>query len=78
MCEHLWKVDIIPSSEGLRTKKWKYFRYRDDLKHEELYDLSKDPLEKNNLALLPEHQQVLQEMRKKMENRISILENDRL
>jgi hypothetical protein len=35
-------------------------------------------LEKNNLALLPEHQQVLQEMRKKMENRISILENDRL
>jgi arylsulfatase A-like enzyme len=78
LCEHLWKVDIIPSSEGLRSKKWKYFRYRDDLKHEELYDLSKDPLEKNNLALLPEHQQVLQEMRKKMENRISILENDRL
>jgi arylsulfatase A-like enzyme len=50
LCEHLWKVDIIAASEGYRTKKWKYFRYREDMAHEELYDLSKDPLEKNNLA----------------------------
>ena len=26
--EHLWKLPEIPSSEGLRTTDWKYFRYR--------------------------------------------------
>jgi arylsulfatase A-like enzyme len=53
ICEHLWQVDIIAPSEGLRTKDWKYFRYINDPQHEELYDLKSDPLlEKNNLALI--------------------------
>src|SRR5690606_14088502 len=43
ICEHLWEVDIIASSEGIRTNKWKYFRYINDPAHEELYDLEKDP-----------------------------------
>ena len=78
LCEHLWKVDIIPSSEGFRTKKWKYFRYREDLKHEELYDLSKDPLEKNNLVNETKYKSVLMDMRQKMEKKIASLEKSRL
>ena len=78
LCEHLWKVDIIASSEGFRTKKWKYFRYREDLKHEELYDLSKDPLEKTNLVKEPRFKSVLIEMRQKMEKKIASLEKSRL
>src|SRR5690606_4078943 len=50
VCEHLWQVDIIAPSEGIRTKNWKYFRYINNPEHEELYDLEKDPLEKKNLA----------------------------
>jgi arylsulfatase A-like enzyme len=78
LCEHLWKVDIIAASEGFRTKKWKYFRYRDDLAHEELYDLSKDPLEKNNLINSPQHKSVAISMRQKMQKKITDLEKSRL
>lgn len=28
LCEHLWELDEIPSSEGIRTERWKYMRYR--------------------------------------------------
>ncbi len=50
LCEHLYDLKYIPKSEGIRTKKWKYFRYINDPDHEELYDLVNDPLEVNNLA----------------------------
>jgi arylsulfatase A-like enzyme len=50
LCEHLFEHKYIPKSEGIRTKKWKYFRYIDDPEHEELYDLLSDPLEVNNLV----------------------------
>lgn len=76
--EHLWKVDIIPASEGLRTKEWKYFRYRDDLKWEELYDLKKDPLEIMNLAGNPRYSQILTEMRGVFERQVRELEADRI
>jgi len=69
ICEHLWQVDIIAPSEGIRTKTWKYFRYINDPLHEELYDLESDPLEKNNLALNPAFQDRLSEMRGKFEDR---------
>lgn len=71
ICEHLWLVDIIAPSEGLRTKDWKYFRYINDPRHEELYDLKSDPLEKNNLALNPAFQEQLLEMRRRFEDRES-------
>ncbi|MCH6234699.1 sulfatase [Cognataquiflexum rubidum] len=75
ICEHLWQVDIIPPSEGLRTKDWKYFRYINDPQHEELYDLKSDPLEKNNLALNPTFNSRLMEMRRKFENKEKELRN---
>lgn len=63
--EHLWEVDIIAASEGLRTTRWKYFRYRNDLEHEELYDLKNDPQEVNNLAEKKIYKKKLLEMRTK-------------
>jgi len=71
LTEHLWQVDIIPPSEAIRTERWKYFRYINDPSHEELYDLSIDPLEINNLASDPAHQTILKELRGKMEKKIA-------
>ena len=69
ICEHLWQVDIIAPSEGIRTEKWKYFRYINDPQHEELYDLESDPMEKNNLAMNPAFWNRLFEMRKQFEEK---------
>jgi hypothetical protein len=43
-----------------------------------LYDLSKDPLEKNNLVNEPKFKAVLLEMRQKMEKKIASLEKSRI
>ncbi|SHO63310.1 sulfatase family protein [Algoriphagus zhangzhouensis] len=67
--EHLWQVAIIAPSEAMRTHQWKYFRYINDPSHEELYDLSEDPLEVTNLASNPNFQSILKKMRKKMEKK---------
>jgi len=63
LCEHLWKFKPIPASEGVRTKDYKYFRYRDHPEHEELYDLKNDPLERNNLAGEERYLKKLKELR---------------
>lgn len=42
---------FIPSSEAIRTPRWKYIRYTDvAAPYEELYDLQADPHEQHNLA----------------------------
>ena len=64
--EHLWEFEHIPPSEGLRTRDWKYFRYRNDLTMEELYDLKNDPMETRNLALEEQHLDRLQQFRMTM------------
>lgn len=69
--EHLWQTSIIPPSEAIRTERWKYFRYINDPSHEELYDLSIDPIERTNLASDPSHQAMLKELRGKMEQKIA-------
>lgn len=78
LVEHLWKVKIIASSEGIRSKHWKYFRYRDHLDREELYDLKQDPLEKKNLASEAKFQLILVQMRQKLEQKVATLERSRL
>lgn len=76
--EHLWEVDIIAPSEGLRTTSWKYFRYKNDLNHEELYNLDNDPLEINNLANSQIYKEKLVEMRDKFDSMAKELESKKL
>jgi arylsulfatase A-like enzyme len=78
VCEHLWEVPIIAPSEGLRTKDWKYFRYRHDMQHEELYNLKVDPWEKNNLIRDPQNQVKLQKMRSDCDSLIKVMNDQKL
>ena len=64
LCQHLGKV--VPSiieTEGYRTQRWKYLRYRAYQNSEELYDLHEDPHEAVNLAVRQKHQKNLYELR---------------
>ncbi|MBN7811847.1 sulfatase [Algoriphagus sp. H41] len=78
VAEHLWEVDIIAPSEGLRTKDWKYFRYRNDPDHEELYHLAEDPYELTNLAGDARYREKLADMRSKFDSLAKDLESKRL
>ncbi len=75
VCEHLWDFKPIPASEGIRTEKYKYFRYKHDPSIEELYDLKNDPHEKNNLAHQAEFGQLLQQLRVKCDQSIKKISN---
>jgi arylsulfatase A-like enzyme len=76
--EHLWNLKEIPSSEGVRTDKWKYFRYRFIDTPEELYDLENDPKETRNLAGDPAYKEILRSLRKGCDGLIRKYENARL
>lgn len=65
LLEHLWETNDIPSSEGIRTKEWKYFRYVNDGRQEEMYKIKDDPAEEFNLAKNPEYKEILYELRRK-------------
>lgn len=67
LIEHLWEFKSIPPSEGVRTADWKYFRYVNDKTSEELYHLTTDPLETENLAKQKKQQKILDELRNKCE-----------
>lgn len=70
LIEHLWDFNEIPPSEGVRTKKWKYFRYVNDKSLEELYDLEIDPQEINNLIGRKKYKKVADQLRDKLERLI--------
>lgn len=76
--EHLWEKDEIPSSEGIRADRWKYFRYRFIDAPEELYDLKNDPLETTNLALVPKYKKVVEKLRKECDQQASKYKNEKL
>lgn len=70
LIEHIWEFNEIPPSEGVRTKKWKYFRYVNNKAMEELYDLQKDPKELNNLIASKKHKKTALALRKKCDELI--------
>lgn len=65
LIEHLWEMPDIPSCEGVRTDEWKYFRYVNDERIEELYNLKKDPNEEFNLSKDKRYAKVLLNLRNK-------------
>ncbi|MCD6303521.1 MAG: sulfatase [Planctomycetes bacterium] len=70
LCEHLFNHKDIPQSEGVRTVRWKYFRYRQHPGFEELYDLAADPMEKHNLAGDPQYKTRLEGLRQRCDELI--------
>lgn len=54
----------IPKVEGVVSREIKYMKFIEH-GYEELYDLNRDPLEKNNLATSPEYSNELQQLRKR-------------
>lgn len=70
LIEHIWDFSEIPPSEGVRTKKWKYFRYVNDKTIEELYNLEKDPQEIKNLVGKKKYRKVLANLRAKTDELI--------
>jgi len=63
---HLFVHPAIPKSEGIRDERWKYVRYIESATlYEELYDLSQDPHEEQNLAHGGRHERQLKAMRER-------------
>ncbi len=63
--EHLFEHPRIPKTEGIRTTRWKYFRYLVDPPYEEMYDLENDPQEAKNLVDDPKYEEILRNLREK-------------
>ncbi|RCS26654.1 DUF4976 domain-containing protein [Polaribacter sp. WD7] len=76
LIEHIWDFKNIPPSEGVRTKKWKYFRYVNDKTIEELYNLEKDPQEIKNLVGKRKYKEVLANLRAKTDELIQKNSNE--
>jgi arylsulfatase A-like enzyme len=68
-CEHatISKKERIPSSEAVVRKDLKYTLWP-EWNFEELYDLTKDPLEQKNLVHSPEYAGKLAELKKRLES----------
>ena len=78
LLEHLWKKEEIPSSEGIRTAQWKYFRYRFIDAPEELYDLKKDPLEIKNLIRDPKYRKVVNQLKSELDRQAARYTSEKL
>jgi arylsulfatase A-like enzyme len=64
--EHHYGPKIIPPSEGARTERWKYIRYVNESPViEELFDLKRDPVEKQNVAGVAKHAPMLTQLRER-------------
>jgi arylsulfatase A-like enzyme len=58
----------IPDSYGIRTKEWKYIRYVNvEPVVEEMYNLSADPLELNNLINNDDHRKTREHLRQRFD-----------
>ncbi|WP_271079554.1 sulfatase family protein [Aurantiacibacter sp. MUD61] len=64
--EYFWEYNYphTPTTLAIRGDRYKYIQYHGVWDTEELYDLQEDPNEMNNLIASPEHQEVLEELRR--------------
>ncbi|MCM4165405.1 MULTISPECIES: sulfatase [unclassified Arenibacter] len=59
---------MVKKHYGIRTNRYKLMHFYDDIDQWELYDLKKDPLEKNNLIEDGKYSDVLIEMHRKLDS----------
>jgi N-acetylglucosamine-6-sulfatase len=66
--EYYWERNFpqTPTMHALRGDRYKFIRYHGIWDLDELYDLREDPAEMRNLIASPEHQAIVNEMRKKL------------
>ncbi len=57
----------IPGMTAVRTDRYKYIEYQDDLKPAELFDLQKDPKEMHNIINSAQGQAVLPQLRRELQ-----------
>lgn len=57
----------IPGITAVRTERFKYIEYQNDVRPKELFDLKTDPKEKNNIIDAPQGSPLAEELKKKME-----------
>ncbi len=57
----------IPGITAVRTERFKYIEYQNDVRPKELFDLKTDPKEKNNIIDTPQGSPLAEELKKKME-----------
>ncbi|NIA14867.1 MAG: sulfatase-like hydrolase/transferase [Nitrospiraceae bacterium] len=56
----------VPHIQAVRTPDWKYIHYPELKDEDELYDLSKDPLELHNVIADPRHAKITRRMRSRL------------
>ena len=62
---------VVPNArpwQSVRTDRWKYIRYTDIERMDELYDLQSDPDEIHNLIEDPSVRQIVQEMKAELDS----------
>jgi len=57
----------VKPQRGVRTEQWKLIHYHQDPEEFELYDLVKDPWEKENLYGKPEHAEQIKQLKSRLE-----------
>jgi N-acetylglucosamine-6-sulfatase len=66
--EYFWERPFphTPTVFGVRTDKYKYMTFHGIWDIDELYDIENDPLEKHNLIMSPELQELIRQLNKKV------------